>query len=415
MFLTTMFLSATEQSISQIAIAETKNIKQDSVECDEKCLQELLERKDIFTFLSKVSNDIKDDKLKEARDKLQIAFNIDNKNIENNNSFKVAMILPEKAIGFYALSTSKSVFLYLVSRGKNFIVKNYFIKDESESAINSALDSIIKDGYRYIIAPVTSAGATIIEKTVPVFQIQQSQLQIFLPTINSIERKTENENILYGGIDYRVQISELLKNFDGNKITLFYDKSKKGDELNSEVVSQLQAGFPNSSIIQQVAINKDKSDFSSSLKKDIKTANETTVFINTTVKKSASLLTQMTSKNYIPKIILSTQNNYSPTLISMTKENDRTNLYIANSIPVNIDKQVTNINSLFSNDIFFNWINYATIVGLDYLYNQVTGEKKLFDENIIDGQVLYDVKIMKVIDSKFEDVETVDSKKITTK
>ena len=67
---------------------------------------------------------------------------------------------------------------------------------------------------------MTSTGASVIAKLKP-------NLQIFLPTINSIERTEENENILYGGIDYKIQISELLKEFNGHKISLFMIKAQR--------------------------------------------------------------------------------------------------------------------------------------------------------------------------------------------
>ena len=85
----------------------------------------------------------------------------------------------------------------------------------------------------------------------------------------------------------------------------------------------------------------------------------------------------------------------------MTQEKDREKIVIANSIPLNIDKSVVNTNILLNNDIIYEWVNYSTVVGLDYIYSNVTDAKRLFSEEIIDGQIVYDVKIVKTTGSGF--------------
>ncbi len=387
-------LYSVEQQVSPVSLPETQVMKRDSIECDESCLRELLDRKDIFTFLSKVPENLKDVKLQEAKEKYQKAFNIDNKLVETEGRIDIAILIPENAIGRYSLTVSKAVFAYFLARNTKFIVKNFYIDNENKQTITQALEKISQDGFKYVIAPMTSTGASVIAKLKP-------NLQIFLPTINSIERTEENENILYGGIDYKIQISELLKEFNGHKISLFYDKSPKGEELHNEVLTQVTTLFPDTNISQKVGIDKNRADFSQYLKNNKKEPNLETLFLNTTVKKTAILLSQITTRNYQPRIILSTQINYSPILLSMTQEKDREKIVIANSIPLNIDKSVVNTNILLNNDIIYEWVNYSTVVGLDYIYSNVTDAKRLFSEEIIDGQIVYDVKIVKTTGSGF--------------
>jgi hypothetical protein len=64
------------------------------------------------------------------------------------------------------------------------------------------------------------------------------------------------------------------------------------------------------------------------------------------------------------------------------------------------------INSLFGHDIVYDWVNYSTSVGIDYLYTHyfVPVAEKNFDENIVENQVKYDVSIVKPKRYKFEKV-----------
>jgi hypothetical protein len=62
------------------------------------------------------------------------------------------------------------------------------------------------------------------------------------------------------------------------------------------------------------------------------------------------------------------------------------------------------LNSLFGHDIVYDWVNYATSIGIDYFYSFyfVPTTTRSFNENIVDNQVNYDISIVKPKRYKFE-------------
>ena len=126
-------------------------------------------------------------------------------------------------------------------------------------------------------------------------------------------------------------------------------------------------------------------------------------FINTTQDKNSIILAQLTTFDQQPSKIFTTQTNYSSLILDMTQPYDRKNVYIANIIAKDINEQLLDTNSIFDNDIFYDWVNYSTSIGLDYFFHLTTGKFRLFNEPIINNQVDYYIRIMRPKTSKFEE------------
>ncbi|MDA3946671.1 MAG: hypothetical protein PF439_08335 [Helicobacteraceae bacterium] len=328
---------------------------------------------------------------------------------------KIAMILPDKLIGRYAHTTSTAVFAYFVTRERPFMFKTFQIDDESQEEIERVLDEIKEQGFQYVIAPVTPQGARVIVET-------EETLAIYFPTIHKNDLASAPENIYFGAIDYRAQIEKLTP-FASSPLVIMYDKSVQGEKL-LELTKKdyLENGKPFHTTSRQKSALEDKTPYdpsrepkekhviaygvdkrSSSLKPYFNNNEKIqygTLFLNTPLIKSTMILSQLTIYNAEVTNALSTQINYDPLLLSMTQKRDRNNLYIANSISMH-DDTLIQANALLSNDIVYDWINYASTIGADLFYHQITGEERIYDLPVVDNQVVYPVSIVQPSGSHF--------------
>ncbi len=387
-------------------------------ECDNDCLQAYLDDGQIFTFLA-----IADSKLEcmELEDERMIYTNL--LNVRSNElipeELRIAMILPYKRIGRYAYSTSNAVFAYLLSRNHEFELKNFQIEDESPEELARVLEEIKDQEFHYVIAPLTKSGADTLVA-------QEDELNIFFPTIHKDDLNTTSENIYFGAIDYKEQIKRLA-HYSSSPLVVMYDKSAKGKKLyaqTKEVYMDKNVSFIKTSR-EKVYKELDK-EYSSRLEPrkkrviaygiDRKTTNFKwylennrkiqfgSFFLNTPVIKTTMLLSQLNTYDTNVTNVLSTQINYDPLIFSMTQEIDRKEMYIANSLNIN-NNTLIEANSLLSNDIVYDWINYASSVGADYFYHAITHTERTYQLPIVDNQVLYPISIVKPEGTRFKVIE----------
>ena len=83
-------------------------------------------------------------------------------------------------------------------------------------------------------------------------------------------------------------------------------------------------------------------------------------------------------------------------LLTLTQYEDRKELYIGNAIDF-VPSELRVMNSLLGHSIEYDWVNYATSIGIDHFYTHYfnPGSSPLFKEMILDGQVHYKTLIMK--------------------
>ncbi len=310
-----------------------------------------------------------------------------------DNEVRIAMILPYKQIGRYAHTTSNAVFAYFLAQERPFVLKNFQIDDESPEEIERVINAIKAEGFSYVIAPLTQKGARIIAQS-------EDELNIFFPTINKNDLPTSAQNIYFGAIDHKAQIERLMP-FADSPLVIMYDKSPKGEQLLRQT-KESYLGAKNEKVIAY-AIDKQTTNLKHLLEKnqEIQTG---TFFLNTPVIKSTMIVSQLSFYKVNAANILSTQTNYDPLMLTMTQEEDRNSLYIANSISINSDALVET-NSLLSNDIAYDWINYASTIGADYFFHELTGEDRTYRLQMINNQVIYPVSIVKPSGSRFKVVE----------
>jgi len=386
--------------------------------CDNACLQTYLDDGQVFTFLALAGDKVECIDLDDERSIYVGLLNVDSSNFVNEK-LKIAMILPYKLIGRYAYSTSNAVFAYLLTRNHPFVLKNFQIADESPEELARVLAQIKEEGFSYVIAPLTARGAEVIVAS-------EEELNIYFPTINQNDLNSTSDNIYFGAIDYKAQIDKLTPRASSPLVVL-YDKSSKGKKLYAQTKkSYLENGTHFKRTSRKRVCRQQKEYYNRRLEPtrkrviaygiDRKTSNMKwhlennkkiqfgTFFLNTPVIKSTMIISQFATYDTNATSILSTQINYDPLIFSMTQSKDRANMLIANSININ-NNALIEANSLLSNDIVYDWINYSTTIGADLFYHNITHQERTYPLPIVDNQVLYPISIVKPYGSRFKVVE----------
>jgi hypothetical protein len=89
----------------------------------------------------------------------------------------------------------------------------------------------------------------------------------------------------------------------------------------------------------------------------------------------------------------------------LTQKKDREKMYIANSIGKS-NFRLKDINLIFGKNIDFAWVNYSTMLGVDYIFsNFIYSGSKLFREKMVNNQISYKIDILKPTHSSFHKVE----------
>jgi hypothetical protein len=301
---------------------------------------------------------------------------IEEKNKVSNN-ISVALIFPSKYMSKYGLGASKVISAYMIQQNINSKMQVFDCVDQNYENVVRIINKIKEQNISNIIALFTPKMVEYLNNIEDI-----ESLNIYIPTINKKTTNIELSNVTFGGIDYQQQIDKLLS-LSNSKIVNFY--SKRG--ISKKLTNLLQNSTSN--ITNKLVDNSSR--YNSLLNRSIKYK---TIFLNTTMVKSSILLSQIRGKDLKPYRILSTQLNYNPLIISLTQRADRTKLVFANSIG-KVDEELEENISLLGADIKYNWVNYSTLIGIDYLVRNTTPVFDLLSYDIENNQVQYDVNIVK--------------------
>jgi hypothetical protein len=305
---------------------------------------------------------------------------------------KIALLVPKKVIGKYANSIADSILSYLIYKDEKFQFELFDCEDESEAHILQQLSAIRHKGYQLVVAAVTQKGAKIIAAN-------EYAMQVYIPTINKKEIDLMSENITFGGIDYEEQIDKLLS-YAADRVVIFTDESALAKKLERYIDN---ASF--SEVAYRKTIKNAKSNLSFFIKKNRKLKNAS-IFLNMPIVKAALLASQLSVHEAGQKNILLTQISYNPLLFSLTQAKERETMYIANSIG-ETDFQLKDINMILGTNVDFAWVNYSTLIGVDYFsshFIEGSGEKH-FAEKMVNNQIRYKIDILKPIHARFERVD----------
>lgn len=315
--------------------------------------------------------------------------------ISSDQTLKIAIIASPNVIGKYSQSVYNVSLATLLSlRKDHYAIKRYDMADESPEALSKALDEAHHDGMNAVLAPLTTAGAkNLITLT--------TDLQIYIPTVHKRDVPSAPSNITFGGIDYVAQIEALLP-YMADSIAIFYDSSNVGTQLKSSTEEVFLAHKSEKKRISAYPVDLKGDNIITHLSKP-SLFNKASIIIHIPVVKSALLCAHMTFTGIKAKNILSTQINIDPTLLTLTQYQDRKNMILANSL-IEFPSGIYESNALMNNDITFDWIQYSTSVGIDYLVALLGNTPREYSMRLINSQVIYPVELLRAKEFGFEPV-----------
>lgn len=330
-----------------------------------------------------------EERIEENIDPLEEIEIIENElpNIDNSEVMKLAFIYPSKIVAKYAKSSMNTVLGYFDYKNIKYEIKVFDTISEDQQSIEKAFLSAREQGFSNVLALFTPRVTELLHT------IDTNDLKVYLPLTNEDYITNAKSNFFYGGISYKDQISKLLEYSNTNN-TMFYQSSFLGDKLKS-LYENLT---PDVKVVKEI---KKKRNYFKGIVKDYRIKNST-LFLNTPIVKTSIILSQLRAYSIYPKVILSTQINYNPKILTLTQVKDRSNFVLASSID-NVDDNLRDAISSYGADIIYNWVDYSTLVGVNYLYDG--NQSGLIETQIENNHVVYKPKLLKTTSFGFLEIK----------
>ena len=300
---------------------------------------------------------------------------------------KVAFLYPSNLVSKYAKSSIGTVSGYLSFQNSDYELIVIDTENENSAKIAAAFQQVREENIKNVIALFTPNSVGTLNSVVT------SDLKVYLPLIEKKDASSSNSSLIFGSISYDDQIRKLSSYSSGNDV-MFYQDSNLGSKLRRSYESVVSdARFKRE-------INRSENNF-----KGIVTGSGiggSTLFLNTDIVKTSMILSQLRAYDVTPKVVLSTQLNYDPLLMTLTQEQDREQLILANSIDV-VDKELKDHIATFGGDIQYEWVDYSTLVGINYLY--YGKNSNLVPTKIDNNQALYNPRLFKCTEYGFSEIK----------
>lgn len=308
------------------------------------------------------------------------------------NNINIAIIFPSVTIGQYALEATNSINTYLMYKNEQFKFNVYDIVVQNKENLISVIEKIKEEKINRVIAMITREDLIYLSSISDISHI--SHIKFYLPLINKYNiidyDKFENLDLTFGAISYQNQFDKLIEYAEDKTLVEFYGDSGIGRILH-EYLSDKN--------IKYAKKIDDKNGRYKNFLENNENLDNSVVLLNTPIVKSSILLSAINSQELNISKILSTQLNYTPLLFSLTQKEDREKLVIANSIG-EIPEYLEEYDNLIGNSLSYSWVNYSTIVGVEYLLNN---NIKIFkDLSLKDNQIIYPVKLYTVGNHSFK-------------
>jgi hypothetical protein len=316
-------------------------------------------------------------------------INTDFDGINDNEDFKVAIVFPSKVVGKYGNTTINSVIGYLLFQNKKFEIVSFDSEDESIDNIYNTLNEVKSKGYKKVIALFTNNSLSTVNNI-----SLMNNMEVYFPLIAKSESNYQNAtNFIYGSISYEDQMKKLLELSTENNAQ-FYEDSSIGYKLKN-IYEKLTP-----EIVVNQMILRSNNNFKNIVTNE--RLKHTNLMLNTTIVKSSIILSQLYAYETENGAILTTQLNFDPLIISLTQYEDRLNLIFANSIE-ETDERLVELLNLLDTDVRYNWVNYSTLVGIDYLFGK--NSQGLIKNKIINNEVIYNTYLYYSTQSSFKKLD----------
>ncbi len=326
--------------------------------------------------------------------KEQIMNNSGSKNevLENDDKFSaidttkanvnIAFVYPKNLIK-YSKGSISTVGSYLSYKNIKYNLKVIELENEDYNSIENTFSNLKNSGFSDVIALFTPNAINSLSKIV------DSDFKVYLPLIEKKNSLETNDNLIFGSISYEEQLKKLSYYSNGDNV-LFYQNTYLSKNIKKAYNSVVSNG-------REKEINNNERNF----KGLVSGLNNSTLYLNIEVVKSAMLLSQLRASNVNPNFIFGTQANYDLNLLNLTQEDDRKKMLIANSIP-EIDKKLREEINSGGADLNFSWVDYSTLVGINYL---VDGNSSLIPTKIDDNQAIYTPRLFKATAYGFVEIK----------
>lgn len=301
-------------------------------------------------------------------------------------NMQLAFIYPS-SVSKYARSSLNTISGYLSYQKADYNLVVIECENESYEKIVSAFNRVKQEGITNVIALFTPNSVTTLNKVV------SSDLKVYLPLIEKKDSLENNDSLIFGSISYDEQLKKLSYYSNGNN-AMFYQDSYLGSKLKRSYDS-----IVGSSIISK-EINKTDTNFKN-IVNDYRLRNSS-LFLNTDIVKTSLILSQLRAYDIYPNMIFSTQLNYDPMLMVLTQEKDREKFVIANSID-SVDSKLKDEVLTFGGNINFEWVDYSTLVGVNYLFHG--GNSSLIPTKISNNEAIYTPKLFKSTEIGFLEIK----------
>jgi len=215
----------------------------------------------------------------------------------------------------------------------------------------------------------------------------------FIPTLSKGQVNINDENIFFGGIDYKSQVLKL-NTLITSRTNIVYQKDSVLSKYITKVVNETLTVKHK---IKQFPIHYSRWFYSRKY-----------LYLNTDIIKTIQILSSFTYYRIRPKLELSTQLNYVPYIFTLTSDRDIKRIIIANSI-LNINPILEDDNLNLRVSINFNWFNYTTSTLLNLAYNLETKDDFHFLNDfglyVYFNQVNYQTNLYRVFQNGFIKVQ----------
>ena len=375
--------------ISPLPLPQQEILNISTEKCGTSCLLNYFAKGEFFSIVAffdpSIDNTELRSKLSSVLGDLGIADQMLPPTLQGSGKIKLALLMPKKIIGRYSASSIDTILAYLMTRGNDFVFEIFDSGDESRSNLNSTYKNIAKENYDFVIAILTPKGAQ-------EFATLDISLPTYVPTINrkQINISSLPKNLIFGGIDYEAQIELLLSLAGSKNIIAYNDKSLIGKTLGGILKNK-----SNRVVFEEEIDSESAKTFVQKLSKHERLIANNVVFFNTPPARTGLVASQLGLAKNKPDKFLSVQTNFHPQILLLIQKEDRRNLFIANVIN-NQNPKLVEYTSLLGGDLRYDWVNYATAVGVEQLIlAQINQGKRFFNERVKDGQVEYINRIYK--------------------
>ena len=300
---------------------------------------------------------------------------------------KVAFLYPSNLVSKYAKSSINTVSGYLSHQDSDYELVVIDTENESASRIDSAFQEVKKSNIKNVIALFTPNAVGTLNNVV------SNDLKVYLPLIEKKEVSSSNSSLIFGSISYEEQVKKLVNYSSGNNV-MFYQDTYLGLKLKKSYES----------VVSDTRLKKEISKHENNFKGIVTGSGlaNSTLFLNTDIVKSSLILSQLRSYDIYPKVILSTQLSYDPLLMTLTQDKDRDKLIVANAIDV-VDKELRDDIAISGGNIVYEWVDYSTLVGINYLY--YGKNSNLVPTKIENNQAMYNPKLFRSTEFGFSEIK----------